>query len=199
MNNDPYDGWEGFCHPDAPAGGGGPGFFRSAYPAGMDVEPLADILHPQAPAAKLLAAKQGGTGQKEVAGGSSDVSQDRPADYEKWFYVTASREGLVGGTTASGRKIEKDSIFVALPSRKALGLTVELFYKGKTATAPVWDVGPWNTKDAYWLDGSRPQAESGKDLFDRKTNKAGIDLSDALFEKLGLKGNDWVYWRFVGE
>ena len=52
MNNDPYDGWEGFCHPDAPAGGGGPGFFRSAYPAGMGMDEASDSPHPDSPAAR---------------------------------------------------------------------------------------------------------------------------------------------------
>ena len=55
------------------------------------------------------------------------------------------------------------------------------------------DVGPWNgitedKSDAYWEHaGSRPQAESGRDLNGRKTNKAGIDLSPGLARAIGVK------------
>jgi hypothetical protein len=63
--------------------------------------------------------------------------------------------------------------------------------------APVKDVGPWNTKDPYWQTNSRPQAESGTDLYGRKTNGAGIDLSNEAFRQLGLKNNDTIKWRFT--
>jgi RHS repeat-associated protein len=123
-----------------------------------------------------------------------------PMEYRQWFYVFATREGLVGGTTATGHVIKEEDIFVALPSRKALNKNVVIYYRGNWRVAPVWDVGPWNTKDPYWLTScGRPQAESGTDLFGRKTNKAGIDLSNALFRELGLTDNDWVYWRFKHE
>jgi len=52
LSGDPYDGWEGYVHPDAPAGGGGPGFFRSAHPAGMDLDQPSDAPHPDSPAAR---------------------------------------------------------------------------------------------------------------------------------------------------
>jgi RHS repeat-associated protein len=116
-----------------------------------------------------------------------------------WFRVFATREGLVGGTTATGHVIRKEDIFAALPSRRALNKNVEIYYRGHLRVVPVWDVGPWNTKNPYWLTCGRPQAESGTDLFGRKTNKAGIDLSNELFRGLGLKNNDWVYWRFSDE
>ncbi|MEW6715768.1 MAG: RHS repeat-associated core domain-containing protein, partial [Nitrospirota bacterium] len=131
--------------------------------------------------------------------GNNVLSQNYPSDYEKWFRVFATREGLVGKTTASGRIIRESDVFVALPAREALNTKVELFYQGKTLSAPVWDVGPWNTRDPYWLTRSRPQAESGRDLFGRKTNKAGIDLSNEAFRRLGLRTNDWIYWRFIDE
>ncbi len=95
--------------------------------------------------------------------------------------------------------IQENDIFVALPSRSALNRNIELFYAGNRLVAPVWDVGPWNTKDPYWLTNSRPQAESGIDLFGRTTNRAGIDLSNGAFRALDLKNNDWIYWRFVNE
>jgi RHS repeat-associated protein len=73
---------------------------------------------------------------------------------EPWHNVFATREGLVGGTTATGHVIQENDVFVALPSRKALNKNVELEYKGNTLIVPVKDVGPWNTKDPYWLTNS---------------------------------------------
>ena len=32
----PYDGWQSWAHPSSPAGGGGPGRFRSAQPLGSE-------------------------------------------------------------------------------------------------------------------------------------------------------------------
>lgn len=127
----------------------------------------------------------------------ADIVNDSPSDLQSWYYVFGTREGLVGKTTATGHIIQENDVFVALPSRTVLNMQVELFYKGNSLVAPILDVGPWNTKDPYWLTNSRPQAESGIDMFERKTNSAGIDLSNEAFRKLGLKNNDWIYWRFI--
>ena len=88
--------------------------------------------------------------------------------------VFATREGLVGYTTANGHVIRPRDRFVALPSRRALcskggyQYQVRLSYNGRTVTAPVWDVGPWNTKDDYWNPSSArerfndlPQGQTG--------------------------------------
>ena len=114
----------------------------------------------------------------------------------EWYHVFATREGLVGARTATGHVIDEKDIFVALPSRKALNKTVVLENREKSLKAGVLDVGPWNTNDPYWESGKPPQAESGKDLFGRQTNKAGIDLSNETFRKLGLKDNTWIWWSF---
>jgi hypothetical protein len=134
--------------------------------------------------------------------------------------VFATREGLVGRTTANGHKIKSSDRFAALPSRRALSPNGSHDYSvkvcaanGRCATAPVWDVGPWNTRDDYWnprakrqewrdLPQGMPEAQAakekgyngGKDQFGRKVaNPAGIDLSDGLFwDALGLKDNAWV-------
>ena len=133
-----------------------------------------------------------------------------------------TREGLVGRTTANGHKIGEKDRFVALPSKKALNIKdgkdyqVELSYKGKKATAPVWDVGPWNVKDNYW-DATReifnelprftPQAQAaflnshngGNDQFGRPIlYPAAIDIADGTFiDDLGMKGSDWVDVTFL--
>ena len=76
--------------------------------------------------------------------------------------VFATREGLVGGTTANGHVVTEKDLFVALPSRRALGprdssdYTVKVCAPtGRCAFAPVWDVGPWNTRDDYWNESDR--------------------------------------------
>jgi hypothetical protein len=136
------------------------------------------------------------------------------------YRVFATREGLVGGTTANGHVIGERDHFVALPSRRALAPRDSSDYSvrvcaptGRCAFAPVWDVGPWNTRDDYWNPGRErqqwgdlpqgvPQAQAahgsgyngGKDQYDRRVaNPAGIDLGDGLFwDALGLKNNAWV-------
>jgi hypothetical protein len=135
------------------------------------------------------------------------------------YRVFATREGLVGGTTANGHVITEEDQFVALPSRRALDAdgkgdyTVRVCTEaGRCATVPVWDVGPWNTDDDYWnanpprqnwgdLAQGMPQAQAaytdhyhgGQDGFGRQVkNPAGIDLADGVFHALGLQDNGWV-------
>ena len=140
------------------------------------------------------------------------------------FTVFATREGLVGFTTANGHVILTRDKFVALPSRRSLNSTdqtrqysVNLKYKGKTTSAPVWDVGPWNTRDDWWnppfirqnwsdLSTGLPESQAayqsgynnGKDQFNRTVlNSAGIDLADGIFwDDLQLPTNDWVEVEF---
>jgi len=140
------------------------------------------------------------------------------------FRLYATREGLVGYTTANGHKIAERDRFVALPSRLALSSKegyekqVLINYKGRYAVAPVWDVGPWNIKDNYWDTPDKRQ--TGKDLprgwpaanaqyFDDYNNgisdkgydvqsPAGIDLADGLFwDDLKMTGSDWVDVTFL--
>ncbi|WP_112241733.1 hypothetical protein [Kribbella monticola] len=135
--------------------------------------------------------------------------------------VYATREGLVGGTTANGHVIASRDHFVALPSRRGLASNGSGTYTVKVCTTsgsrcafePVWDVGPWNTKDDYWnpsstrqmwtdLPQGRPEAQAayqngyngGRDEFGRTVaNPAGIDLADGVFwDALALADNSWV-------
>lgn len=136
------------------------------------------------------------------------------------YRVFATREGLAGGTTANGHVIAERDHFVALPSRRALSPRDTSDYSvkvcagnGRCAFAPVWDVGPWNTRDDYWNPGPRrqewadlpqgvPQAQAafkdgyngGNDQYNRKVvNPAGIDLGDGVFwDALGMKDNGYV-------
>jgi hypothetical protein len=124
----------------------------------------------------------------------------------------ATREGLVGRTTASGHVITPNDHFVALPSRKALNKSVVVAYKGKSITTQVLDVGPWNRDDAWWEAGSArgqfaelprfvPQVwaayengyNGGRDGTGRfVTFPAMIDIADGLYADLGLQQADWV-------
>ncbi|MGB7798350.1 MAG: hypothetical protein WA731_01945 [Pseudonocardiaceae bacterium] len=136
------------------------------------------------------------------------------------YRVFATREGLVGGTTANGHLIVPRDHFVALPSARGLGprdsgdYTVKVCASnGRCEWAPVWDVGPWNTTDDYWnaaddrqtwqdLPQGRPESQAahddgyngGRDQFNRQVvNSAGIDLADGTFwDGLGLRNNSWV-------
>lgn len=131
--------------------------------------------------------------------------------------VKATREGLAGGKTSSGYRIDGIVRFVALPALAALRQWVKVTNpaNGKSCVALVLDVGPWNENDNRYVfqdltnpnaaggihgamqDAVRPQAESGIDTFNRKTNGAGIDLGEAVWAALDMKDNTEVAWEFL--
>ncbi|ADO69386.1 hypothetical protein [Stigmatella aurantiaca] len=156
-------------------------------------------------------------GWREGSGSEEEFQQMAALSYR----VYATREGLVGGTTANGHVIKTNDRFVALPSRRGLASNggseyqVRVCYSktSKCATTSVWDVGPWNTKDDYWnpssvreswksLPQGKPEAQAayqdgfngGLDQFGRRpSNPAGIDIADGTFwTDLGMTNNDWV-------
>ena len=114
-----------------------------------------------------------------------------------WQHVFATREGMIGDITSSRTIIRADSMFVALPHRRALGRMVEVRYRDRAIVVPVLDVGPWNVDDAYWEHDARPASERGRGAYRTPVNAAGIDLSNAVFAALGLPDNADVDWRFV--
>ncbi len=114
--------------------------------------------------------------------------------------VKATREGLVGGRTASGYVVDTHVPFVALPDVSALGTFVRVTNpaNGKSALAVVLDVGPWNEHDrTYVFGGARPAAEQGVDTRGRATNGAGIDLGEKVWRQLGMTDNGLVDWEFI--
>ena len=134
--------------------------------------------------------------------------------------VIASREGLIGGLTAAGLTIRADSLFVALPSRKALWKTVCVSFSRLTphasrlsVIAPVLDVGPWfpfknyPDDDQYVFGPAIPRAVEMRgqirdgDGMKYPINSAGIDLSDRVIQVLGFLPEQWglreVEWEFV--
>ena len=116
-------------------------------------------------------------------------------------HVKATREGLIGGTTAAGLTIRTNSVFVALPSTRALWKIVRVSQGDRQCLAPVLDVGPWNEHDDEYVFGTgSPSAVSGRDERGRETNGAGIDLSEGVCLVLGWKpkqGSADVDWEFV--
>lgn len=137
------------------------------------------------------------------------------------FTVYATREGLVGGTTSNGHVITSEDHFVALPSTSALSSNggheyeVRVCNAATCLTEPVWDVGPWNTHDAYWANPRTDYADlpvgvpeaaaayndgynGGVDGFGRHpSNPARIDLADGVFHDLGLTDNGNVQVTYL--
>ncbi len=112
-------------------------------------------------------------------------------------------DGEVERSAYDGHRVGENEYVVALPYRfPGDRPKVEVRANGKSHTATIEDVGPWNgitaeKSDPYWMTGARPQAESGTDLNGRRTNRAGIDLSPALGRYLGVDGLGKVDWRIV--
>lgn len=74
---------------------------------------------------------------------------------------------------------------------------VRVILGDKVVICEIVDVGPHNTDDPYWIKGARPEAES------QSGNKAGIDLTPAVFSGLGIGPHDptfglvTVSWEFA--
>ena len=69
---------------------------------------------------------------------------------------------------------------------------VKIIHTGRAAYAQWEDVGPFQTSDAAYVFGDRPP-------LNRSNHAAGIDVSPAVRDYLGLKGIDAVDWQFVEE
>ena len=154
-----------------------------------------------------------------VQPGAAAAQDEQVAASPVTVRLWATREGLVGRTTAGGHLITPNDHFVALPSRKALNQTVIVSYRGKSISAPVLDIGPWNRDEAWWEAGAArgqfqdlprfvPQVwaayangyNGGRDAIGRYvTFPAMIDLADGVYNDLGLPAADWpdvtLPWR----
>lgn len=70
------------------------------------------------------------------------------------------------------------------------GRWIAVHYKGKVCFAQWEDVGPFRTDHWQYVFGTeRPTPNRNK--------AAGLDVSPAVRDYLGLKGNDYTDWRFV--
>lgn len=87
---------------------------------------------------------------------------------------------------------------VALPMRfSGTRPRVRVFGSDGFADCEIFDVGPWypsarGPADPYWTTGERPRAETAAG-----TNGAGIDLTPAAAELVGINGKGKVDWEFV--
>jgi hypothetical protein len=123
-----------------------------------------------------------------------------------YMNVIATREGLVGKTTACGHTIQANDHFVALPYGQALcGQGIHLAYGQNQQDTSVQEVGPWCphssatqdnpcvcSADSYWLGTGIPYAQTHA----CSSNGAGIDLADGTFYDLGLSDNAPIDWKF---
>jgi len=70
------------------------------------------------------------------------------------------------------------------------GRWVQIFRGGRSCFAQWEDCGPWETEDWNYVFGNKPPRTT-------QNGGAGIDLSPAIRDYLGLKSGDKVHWRFV--
>jgi N-acetylmuramoyl-L-alanine amidase len=118
-----------------------------------------------------------------------------------------------GMPSAYGGEVHDNEPEAALPARLPMAkeqrqILVSNHKNGNSVVCLVNDVGPHNTTDDYWNKGTRPKAE---EQFRSKTkaenghiptNDAGIDLTPAAMDALGVPGKIntrqvHVDWRFV--
>ncbi|HEU4323530.1 MAG TPA: hypothetical protein VFS21_10325 [Roseiflexaceae bacterium] len=132
---------------------------------------------------------------------------DRPV--APTYRIRATRMGMVGGRTANGHRITKRDHFVSLPSWRSLSskggseYMVRITYNGRSSVAPVYDVGPWNTRDNYWDE----ERERYKDLrrgwpqdhaaFYDGHNKGWAEKGKVRFPT-GIDVGDGVWWDDLG-
>src|SRR5262245_37769931 len=118
-----------------------------------------------------------------------------------------------GMPSAYGGEVDGNKPEAALPARlpnaeEQRQILVSNPENGKSVVCLVNDLGPWNLTDDYWNKGTRPKAE--KQFLNRTeaenkqipSNDAGIDLTPAAMEELGVPGKIntrqvRVDWRFV--
>ena len=70
------------------------------------------------------------------------------------------------------------------------GRWIQIFHGGRSCFGQWEDCGPWETDDWEFVFGSKPPKT-------KQNGAAGIDLSPAIRDYLGLKSGDKVHWRFA--
>jgi peptidoglycan hydrolase-like protein with peptidoglycan-binding domain len=116
-----------------------------------------------------------------------------------------------GMPSAYGGEVNPDQPEASLPARLARErrrIVVRNPANSRSVECKVNDVGPWNTRDPYWDEDHRPLAEAqfrdgtAAQNGDVPTNDAGVDLTPAAMEALGVNGpvntrQAQVDWDFV--
>src|SRR5712692_1189096 len=102
-----------------------------------------------------------------------------------------------GMPSAYGGTVNLDQPEASLPARlprERRRIVVRNPANSRSVECKVNDVGPWNLRDLYWDEGRRPLAESqlrnGTEAQngDVPTNDAGVDLTPAAMDALGVDG-----------
>jgi hypothetical protein len=70
------------------------------------------------------------------------------------------------------------------------GRWIQIFRGGRSCYGQWEDCGPWETDDWEFVFGTKPPKT-------QENGAAGIDLSPAIRDYLGLKSGEKVHWRFV--
>ena len=70
------------------------------------------------------------------------------------------------------------------------GRWIQIFRGGRSCFGQWEDCGPWETDDWEFVFGTKPPKT-------KENGAAGIDLSPAIRDYLGLKSGEKVHWRFV--
>jgi len=70
------------------------------------------------------------------------------------------------------------------------GRWLQIYRNGRTCYAQWEDCGPWVTDDWEYVFGNKPPKNPAN-------NQAGLDISPAVRDYLGIKSGDKVHWRFI--
>ena len=155
-----------------------------------------------------------GLGEAAPLGPSMPNPQGAAASHSRFTNITATEFG--GGSesgmdSAYGGKVNPDQPEVSLPAKLASSkrrIRVISVSTGRSVACKVNGVGPWNTRDKYWEGSGRPLVE---EQFRNRVraqngqipkNDAGIDLTPAVYEALGIPGRvntrqTHVDWEFA--
>ena len=77
------------------------------------------------------------------------------------------------------------------PGKTSLkGRWLQIVHNGKVCYAQWEDCGPFGTNDYQYVFGNKPPKNT-------KNNAAGLDISPAVRDFLGMKSNGKVHWRFI--
>lgn len=152
-----------------------------------------------------------------------DMLEEQP-QVAPTFRIRGTRQGMVGGRTANGHRITPRDRFVSLPCYCSLSTRgqdeykVRITYNGRSTVVPVYDVGPWNRRDNYWVPqdqrhfGDLPQGwpQDHAAFYDGHNNgrsglgwkvrfPTAIDIGDgAWWDDLGIRGDQaWVEVTFL--
>jgi hypothetical protein len=109
------------------------------------------------------------------------------------FYIALPYNDVTrGGTKAEAAKVIpwfKDT-FVRSGQSVCKGRWLAIHYRGRIAYAQWEDVGPFRTDHWEYVFGDERPAPN-------RNKAAGLDISPAVRDYLGMKTNDHVDWRFV--